>query len=181
MTPAPALSPRLPLLVAALLGGVSLAHAERIGVPVTEYIDCTTYDKKHGDGACEAMCIEANEVLFALPHREGWHLVDITCKMEDGSAVYTRWYKKYEGGFDQYEPLRTIPGHGGGVEIGDGGGVLELRGDAEIIVVVDDTEGGRSETYVSAEGGSIPVSPGDLVWLAFSDPLADGEITVELR
>ncbi|MFM2245704.1 MAG: hypothetical protein RL071_1778 [Pseudomonadota bacterium] len=180
MPSAPAVFSRLPLLAAALLGGLSVAHAERLG-PVTAYIDCVTYDKQHGEGACEAMCKEDNEVMFAMPHTPGWHLVDITCKMEGGTAVYTRWYRKYDGGFDDYEHARIIPGHGGGVEVGEGGGVLQIRGAAEIIVVIDDTEGGRSETYVSAEGGELVVAAGDLVWLAFADPLAEGEITVELR
>jgi hypothetical protein len=170
----------LPLLAAALLGGLTVAHAERLG-PVTSYIDCVAYDKKHGTGACEEMCAAANGVMYALPHTPGWHLVDTTCRMEGGTAVYTRLYRKYDGGFDDYEHAWVIRGEGGGVEIGDGGGVLEIRGDAEITVVVDDTEGGRSETYVSAEGGELVVAAGDLVWLAFADPLAEGEITVELR
>jgi hypothetical protein len=119
--------------------------------------------------------------MFALPHKEGWHLVDITCDLVDGTAVYPRWYRKYDGGFDDYEHAWVIRGEGGGVEIGDGGGVLEIRGDAEITVVVEDTVGGRSETYVSAEGGELVVAAVDLVWLAFADPLAEGEITVELR
>jgi hypothetical protein len=177
MSPARPLRSSVPLLAAALLSTLPEAHAERKGKPVPEAIDCARYDLEHGDGACAKMCAEENDLLFGLPTRPGWHLVDITCELRDGAAIRTRYYREYDGGHDEYEPLRVIR-NGGGVGIENGGGVLDLRGDAEIFVVVESPDGGLSEGYLPAEGGSIEVSVGDFVWVAFADPLVEGQIEV---
>jgi hypothetical protein len=201
MTPARALRSTLPLMAAALLSAVPVAHADPElggsgeatdappvsvedarpnGWPIPVAIDCAAYDRQHGPGSCAAMCEESDNLGFALPNRAGWHLVDITCDLVDGTAYLTRIYRYFDGGEPEFEQLRVIKGGGGGVDIDERGGVLGLRGDAEIFVVVESPEGGRSEGYVSAEGGSIEVSVGDIVWVAFADPLAEGEIELVL-
>jgi hypothetical protein len=152
-------------------GGSALAR-ENPPMIGSNVIDCAAYDARFGNGACLEMCLR-----YQISRTED-------CYIKDGIA-YISFYQLWRavGALGPFDPMELEPGAGIGVEVGEelgeGGGVLTLSADAELLVSLDAADG-TGETLFGATV-EVAVGAGDRVSAIFLDPAFGGVVQLSLR
>jgi hypothetical protein len=144
-------------------GGVALAR-EKPPVISTRAISCLAFDSME---ECERFC----RAVEAAPDR--------TCYIKDGWAIiqeYILWFAAPEPG--AFEPAVLDPGVGVGVEIDEGGGVLTLQAEDELVVSWEAADG-AAESHLGATV-ELAVGPGDRVTAVFLNPTVGGVVQLSL-
>ncbi len=130
-------------------------------------------------------CLEFESMEDCIKFCSIWEaMADRTCYIKDGWAmlsIYDLWIAAGEPG--DFEPAVLRPGHGVGVEVGEtlgeAGGVLTLRADAELLVSWESADG-AAETLLGSTV-EVAVFPGDRVSAVFNDPEVGGVVLLSLR